>query len=147
MKLTDGLLGEHAVFYAQFDHLEKVLPAAEGVAEIQTQGAMLAAALATHAGLEEELLFQSLDSHPEAGGPLTVMRVEHQEIENTLEQIPGIDEFELSKERLLHVVYTARQHFAKEEQILFKLAGQLLSEEVIRDLGTQWALRRKVMVS
>jgi iron-sulfur cluster repair protein YtfE (RIC family) len=147
MKLTDGLLGEHAVFYAQFDHMEQVVPAAEGVAEIRTQSAMLTAALATHAGLEEELLFQSLDPYPEAGGPLNVMRAEHQEIENTLEQIPGIAELEIAQQRLLHVVYTARQHFAKEEQILFKLAGQLLGEEVLRDLGTQWALRRKVMVS
>jgi iron-sulfur cluster repair protein YtfE (RIC family) len=146
MKLTDGLLGEHAVFYAQFDHMEQVVPAAENVADIQTQSAMLAAALATHAGLEEELLFQSLDPHPEAVGPLTVMRAEHQEIENTLEQIPDIDELERSKGRLLHVVYTARQHFAKEEQILFKLANQVLGEGVLRDLGTQWAFRRKVMI-
>jgi iron-sulfur cluster repair protein YtfE (RIC family) len=146
MKLTDGLLGEHAVFYAQFDHMERVLPMAEGVAEIQTQGAMLAAALATHAGLEEELLFQSLDQYPEAGGPLNVMRAEHQEIEHSLEQIPGIAELDIAQQRLLHVIHTARQHFAKEEQILFKLAGQLLGEEVLRDLGAQWALRRKVMV-
>lgn len=146
MKLTDGLLGEHAVFYAQFDHMEQVVPVTVSVAAIHTQSAMLKAALATHAGLEEELLFQSLDPYPEAGGPLNVMRMEHQEIENTLEQIPGADDLDLSKQLLLHIVHTARQHFAKEEQILFKLANQLLGEEVIRDLGTQWALRRKVMI-
>lgn len=146
MKLTDGLLGEHAVFYAQFDHLEQVVPAAESVAEIHAQSGMLAAALATHAGLEEELLFKSLDPHPQSAGPLNVMRMEHQEIEGTLEQIPNIDELDLSKQRLLHVVYTARQHFAKEEQILYKLADQILGEEILQELGNKWAEQRKVMI-
>jgi hypothetical protein len=29
MKITDALLGEHGVFYAQFSHLEKVVPQLE----------------------------------------------------------------------------------------------------------------------
>lgn len=146
MKLTDALLGEHGVFYAQFDHLEQVLPEVENIKVIHTQSGMLAAALATHASLEEELLFQSLDPHPVAGGPLNVMRMEHQEIENTLEQIPIIDETDLSRQRLLYVVETARQHFAKEEQILFRLAYELLGDAALIELGSRWAVLRNVMI-
>lgn len=146
MKLTDGLLGEHAVFYAQFDHMEQVVPAAESVAEIHAQSGMLAAALATHAGLEEELLFKSLDSHPGAGGPLNVMRMEHQEIEGILERIPNENELDRSKTLLLELIQIARQHFAKEEQILFRLALELLGTEALQELGNRWAEQRKVMI-
>ncbi len=146
MKLTDGLLGEHAVFYAQFDHLEQVVPASESVAEIHAQSGMLAAALATHANLEEELLFKSLDPYPGAGGPLNVMRMEHQEIEGILERIPKEDELDRSKTLLLEVIQIARQHFAKEEQILFRLALELLGIEVLQELGSKWAEQRRVMI-
>lgn len=53
MKITDALLGEHAVFYAQFEHLRQSLPVADALTQVHSQGAMLAAALATHAHLEE----------------------------------------------------------------------------------------------
>lgn len=56
MKVTDALLGEHAVFYAQFDYLEKTIPPAKDLALVKSQGAMLTAALASHAHLEDELL-------------------------------------------------------------------------------------------
>ncbi len=43
MRIIDALLGEHAVFYAQFDHLEKSIPVAESSAQVRAQAAMLAA--------------------------------------------------------------------------------------------------------
>jgi hemerythrin-like domain-containing protein len=46
----------------------------------------------------------------------------------------------------LRVVEVARQHFAKEEQILFMLADQSLDTKTLNDLGAEWAMRRKVMI-
>jgi iron-sulfur cluster repair protein YtfE (RIC family) len=146
MKITAGLLGEHAVFYAQFDHLDQVLPREQVIREIKAQGLMLESALAGHANIEEELLFQALDLFPEATGPLNVMRMEHEEIEGALGRIPELNGIEESRSLLLHVVQVARQHFAKEEQILFKLADQLLGDTKLAELGLQWAERRGVMV-
>ncbi|MFQ5856118.1 MAG: hypothetical protein ACE5LU_10785 [Anaerolineae bacterium] len=40
MKITQALLGEHGAFYAQFDHLEHAMPAADSLALIQAQGAL-----------------------------------------------------------------------------------------------------------
>jgi iron-sulfur cluster repair protein YtfE (RIC family) len=146
MQITDGLLGEHAVFYAQFDHLDQVLPRAQDSGEIKTRALMLESALAGHANLEEELLFQALDLFPEAAGPLNVMRMEHEEIEGALGRIPEIEGIEECRSLLLHVVQVARQHFAKEEQILFRLAGQLLGDAKLEGLGAEWAGRRGVTV-
>jgi hemerythrin-like domain-containing protein len=146
MKITDALLGEHGVFYAQFDHLDQLVPAVERVADIRTQAALLGAALATHANIEEELLFKSLDPHPEAAGPLNVMRREHQVVEGTLGQIPTVAELDQSKELFLDLIEVARQHFAKEERILFHMASSLLGEAKLGELGSNWAKRRKVTV-
>jgi hemerythrin-like domain-containing protein len=146
MKLTDALLGEHGVFYTQFTHLEQTVPSVEELEILKSQVGMLAAALATHAQLEEELLFRKLDPLIGEGGPLAVMRNEHQEVEDALAEIPGIEDLSECQQRLMRLLEVARQHFAKEEQIVFKLAEQSLGGDLLRDLGSQWAERRGVMI-
>jgi len=146
MKLTDALRGEHGVFYAQFDYIEHSVPAVEDLAVLKTQAAILASALATHAQLEEELLFQALDPDAGALGPLTVMRAEHEQVEGGLSKIPNITDLAEAQQLLLRIVEVARQHFAKEEQILFMLAEQSLDNQTLNDLGAQWAMRREVMI-
>ncbi len=147
MKITDALLGEHAVFYAQFDHLKQAVPQVETLAQVKSQGAMLAAALASHAQLEEELLFTTLEPYIGPMGPLAVMRMEHEEIEQTLERLPAAQELDQARELLLRVIEVAREHFAKEEQILYRMASQSLPAETLTDLGAQWAVRRAIVLA
>ena len=144
MKITDAFLGEHAVFYAQFGYMEQVIPGATSVMQVKTQGAMLKAALEGHAKLEEELLFKNLESHIGPQGPLAVMRAEHDEIERSLESLPSIQELAQAQALLLKVIEVARNHFAKEEQILYPIAQQTLSPENLSDLGSEWAAHRSV---
>ncbi len=65
MKITDALLGEHGAFYAQFDRLEETLPHTTLAGEVREQAALLAAALVSHAQLEDTLLFERMRA---AGG-------------------------------------------------------------------------------
>ncbi len=51
-----------------------------------------------------------------------------------------------TQQQLLGVVEVAREHFAREEQILFELAPESLGDEMLRDLGAKWAARRGVMI-
>lgn len=147
MKITDALLGEHAVFYAQFDYLEKNIPPAKDLALVKSPGAMLTAALATHAHLEDDLLFIALEAYinPQFG-PLAVMRTEHNEIEGSLERLQKVQDLTEAKNLLLHAVETARAHFAKEEQVLFQMATQMLDASQLNQLGAKWAETRKVMI-
>jgi len=146
MKVTQAFLGEHAVFYAQFDHLEQNLPRATSHEEVVAQALLLQSAVATHAQLEEELLFTVLEPHTGQGGPVAVMRMEHEEIESTLDAIPGTPDLDAARNRLLHAIQVARQHFAKEEQVLFPMADQFLNLEELQQLGDRWAERRRVDV-
>jgi iron-sulfur cluster repair protein YtfE (RIC family) len=147
MKITDAFLGEHGAFYAQFDYLEKAVPVAETLAQIQSLAALVTAALATHARLEDELLFSALDPHMGQMGPLTVMRMEHDEIENSLAQVQEVQGLAEAQRLVLNVIQVARGHFAKEEQILFPAADQMLGVESLAQLGKQWAAQRRVVIS
>jgi iron-sulfur cluster repair protein YtfE (RIC family) len=146
MKITDALLGEHGVFYAQFAHLEQVAPVAPTLAQVQGLAASLAAALSTHAAMEDELLFTALDPYLGGGGPLTVMRMEHDQIESALAQIQAARELAEAQRLVFNAIQVARDHFAKEEQILFYIAQQMLGDEALARLGRQWADRRGVVV-
>ena len=44
MKITDAFLGEHGVFYAQFDHLEQLLRAPGSLEQVQDAAALLGSA-------------------------------------------------------------------------------------------------------
>ena len=148
MKITDALLGEHGVFYSQFNQLEQVVPTLTDVALIQTSAALLAAGLASHAHLENELLFKALEPHLGTGmGPLAVMRMEHNEIETNLARMPEVKAVDEARELVLHIVEVARQHFAKEENILYPAARQVLDEETLTQLGLQWAQQRHVTLA
>ena len=146
MKVTEALLGEHGVFYVQFDHLEQTLLAVTSLDWVKAQAALIQSAISTHAQLEDELLFSAMDHHLGQGGPVAVMRMEHEEIEGTLNAIPEIQDVETICSRLLGAIQVARQHFMKEEQVLFPLADQVLGSEQLHALGERWAERRRVDV-
>jgi iron-sulfur cluster repair protein YtfE (RIC family) len=142
MKITDAFIGEHAVLYPQLGEIERAAPACSTAGEARARAALLTAALKSHADLEEELLFVEMESLPEAGGPIAVMRSEHLDIEESLSRARETDDLEEATDLLLHVVDVARPHFAKEEDVLFPMAGELLDEATLLALGDRWAGRR-----
>lgn len=147
MKITDALEGEHGVLNALLEHLKAKLLEAVELDFLHKLGAMLEAALASHARLEEELLFSTLDPHLAGAGPLVVMRMEHEEIEGALAKLPSAADLEQGRGLLGHVINTASDHFTKEEQVLFPMAERLLGEPELTRLGTEWAQRRAVTLA
>ncbi len=147
MQILEALLGEHGTFYAQFEHLEQMMPMATTLAQVQSPVALLTAALATHARMEDELLFTALE--PYLGvqmGPLAVMRMEHNEIESTLTRVAEVQDLSQARGLVLQVMQVARDHFTKEEQVLFPMAKRALDGNTLTQLGRKWAERRNVTV-
>ena len=147
MKITEALLGEHGVFYAQFEHLERVAPVAEALAQVQSRMSLLSAALDTHARLEDQLLFTALEPHLGPMGPLAVMRMEHDQIEDLFGRISQASSLSEAQDLTLQLLRIARDHFAKEERVLFPLAAQILGLETLSELGTRWSEQRQVAIS
>jgi hemerythrin-like domain-containing protein len=143
VNLIDILLGEHGVFYCLFDNLDSRVPKTERMGEVLSIARTLFAALASHTRLEEEILFNELEPHLGADGPLAVMREEHDEIHRTLDIARDAQQTFEGIDRLLHVLAVARQHFHKEEQILFKAARKHLGEKKLQSLGRRWVETRR----
>ena len=147
MLITDALLGEHGVFYLLFQDIEQALPAIENLSSLQYRIAPLAFSLDAHANLEDELLFTALEPHLGAqGGPLAVMRMEHDQIVNLLKQIPSAPDLAQGRALAAQMIQVSRSHFQKEEQVLFRLARQVLSEDELSALGAQWSKRRGPLI-
>ncbi len=147
VKLTDALLGEHGIFYAFFDQVEAVTATATSVTQIREATVALSAVVLSHANLEEELLFPALETHLGTTGPLAVMRTEHEEIEHALRQIEAAQDLEDGADCVARALSTLRDHFRKEEVVLFSIARQTLDEETQIRLGKAWAEVRRVTIA
>jgi len=144
MKITDAFIGEHAVLYAQLDHLEHAVPTAKTLGEIKAMAGLLEAALTSHAELEDDLLFDGLDPGLDQMGKLEKVRHEHDAICKGLAQVRVSRTRKDAERRLLNVVHLTRKEFDLEDRILFRLAEELLREDTLQKLGKQWAQRRIV---
>ena len=147
MKLTDALIAEHGVFYIFFDQVLAVASSGASVDQLKCVTRVLSAAVETHAGLEEALLFPALEPHLGTGGPLAVMRDEHADVKQALEQMEGIRDAGDGAERVVRALHHLRDHFQKEESVLFSIARQILDDETQNRLGEAWAEARRVTVA
>lgn len=146
MKITDAFIGEHAVLYAQLDHLEEAVPAARTMGEIKAMAGLLEAALKSHAELEDDLLFNGLEPGLDQIGKLEKVQHEHDAICKGLDHVRASRTRKDAQRRLLNVVHLTRKEFDLEDRIIFRLAEDLLREDTLRKLGRQWAQRRIVPV-
>ena len=143
MKITDTLKDEHRILRARLDRLEQLLDAGAPLAGLRTAAALLSGALLSHAHLEDDLLFPALESHMGAGnGPLTVMRAEHEEIERGLAALSARQSAAEVRETLAQVLQVARQHFAKEDEVLFPMAEHVLDGGALEYLSAELLRRR-----
>ena len=146
MKITDAFLGEHAVFYAQFIECEDMIARVD-LAGVKQAAGVIASALATHADLEDMLLFQPLaDRADERASIFQIMDEEHRTIGALLVEIARTHDPERGRELLLEMIHAAREHFLKEEQVAFPLAERLLGAEELERLGVAWSEARNVTV-
>jgi len=144
MKITDALYGEHGPLYALLAHCESSAPSWEH-ADLMLAGRAVEAALLSHAEVEDDLLFRAVETRMPPGGPAEVMRAEHEEIDATLAALRASTDEVAARNAILRVVHLARDHFSKEEQVLFPIAEEILGATELERLGSEWAARRGVL--
>lgn len=147
MKLTSALLGEHGAIAALFGRTEELLDSTTSLDAARAAVECLAAVLSSHAKLEDDLLFPSLESHLPHQGPLGVMRREHEQIEMVLEDALNAQDLAGLVDAVHEVIELARSHFGKEENVLFPMAEQHVPASLLNELGQAWSKRRQVVVS
>ena len=138
MKVTEALLTEHRLLKILATQLES---AAESKAELPAllgAASMLQKALIDHSRVEDEGLFARLEAAMGGGGPVAVMRADHEQIEGMLEEIANGTDRNQAARTVREVVGLTRDHFAKEESMLFPMAEQVLEGSVLEDLSAPW---------
>lgn len=146
MKLTDALLGEHGVFYAMFDSLEQAAAVARTPKEISAATEVVGVALLSHSAIEDELLFPALERVAGKLPPVEVMRHQHQEIERLAVAIGTAPDVEAARRAVRALLDVTREHFMKEEAVLFPMAAQAIDDATFEQLGVRWASMRSVRI-
>ena len=146
MKITDVLLAEHAVFHNFFDHLEKTAPRLRSTSEIKLLSAALEVLLLSHTSTEDDLLIEPLGHSLEQIGQNETFHNEHQEIEAKLAAVKKARQFKQARGLLLQAVQRAREHFDKEERVVFPLAERLLKAKTLSEMGDEWLSRREMIL-
>jgi iron-sulfur cluster repair protein YtfE (RIC family) len=100
--------------------------------------------LTVHLPFAQEVLFPALASSPNAGGPLSVMRSEHLHIDRQVVDLARAATLEQAKDALDQLLLALRDHFHKEDQLVFPMCESYLGDEKLNQLGEVWAKRRGV---
>ena len=142
MKITDALLAEHVVFHNIFDHIERVLPKMETLAEVKGWAGLMEGLLLAHGKTEEDLVFAPLNHYLEQLGQSDSFEHEHQEIDNSLLRVKTAKRVPEARRLLLQAVIASRAHFDREERIVFPLAEKVMKDKTLRELGKVWMKQR-----
>lgn len=143
MKITEALLAEHVVFHGIFDHLERATPRARSLPTVQALAALLESMLGAHSKVEDDLLIEPLEHCIDHIGQRETFHHEHDAIEKSLEHVRNAKDLKRAKKFLLTAVLLAREHFDKEERLVFPLAEERLNPRTLAYLGGQWQERRR----
>jgi hemerythrin-like domain-containing protein len=143
MKITEALQAEHLVFHNLFDHIEKSGPQLKTLAEIKAVAAMLQVVLEAHSKTEDDLFIGPLEHCFEQIGQRETFHQEHEQIDQVLAQIQSAKQSRKARDLLSGLIVSCRQHFDKEERIVFPMAEEVLKMETLRELGQTWMNQRK----
>ena len=134
MSYQKALTAQHRSCDAAFAGIERAVHSKDWAAAAEAAGNFVAQT-ETHFRFEEEILFPALEAaSPMAGGPVSVMRMEHAQMRELFGELRTATEKRDSA--LLHdVVETLlllmQQHNMKEENVLYPIADQSLVEGLL----------------
>jgi hemerythrin-like domain-containing protein len=146
MKITQILMAEHVVFHNLFDYIEQTAPHLKSPAEIKSLSATLEVLMRAHAHTEDELLVEPLEHCLAQIGQNETFHEEHDEIDARLAEVQKARGAKSARELLLRAVLRSREHFDKEERIVFPLAERVMKAKTLSGLGEEWMKRREAVL-
>ena len=144
MNIIDALLGEHAALLTVFDHIQKFQAGWE-LPQFHESSLLLESLLATHAILEDELLFDPITGdRGRFADTLRLMREEHDELRRLVGDLKHAETVPEARRLLNRLIEVTREHFAVEERVLFGMAAEAIGPARLQKLGDEWAVRRQL---
>jgi len=143
MKITEILMAEHAVFHNLFDHIEAAVSRLKTPGEVKLLAALVDKVMAPHTKTEDDLFIEPLEHCFEQIGQNETFHAEHRRIGEALARVHKARTLKDAKEILLGAIAASREHFDKEERIVFPLAERVLKAKTLSDLGREWLQKRQ----
>ena len=143
MKITEILMAEHAVFHNLFDHVETALPCTRTTAEVKSLATLVDRVMAPHSKTEDDLFIEPLEHCFEQIGQNETFHAEHRRIEEMLATVQKARTLAMAKNILLGAIAASREHFDKEERVVFPMAERVLKPKTLSDLGAEWLKKRE----
>jgi len=143
MKITDVLRAEHAVFHNLFDYIEAAAPRLKTLGEVKALGALVDKVHEPHAKTEDDLFMEPLEHCFDQIGQNETFHAEHLLIDKMLSQVQAARSAAEAKRCLLRAIARCREHFDKEERIVFPMAERVLKAKTLSELGEAWLKRRR----
>ncbi len=133
--ITQALLMEHQVFRTVFDQIERALAQAGSVREVKFLAKVAERLLSGHAKKEENLAYSALDHVLAEKGRLNRLHQDHHEIDEHFKLIQRTSGLAEAKELLQLALAATREHFRREEDIVFPFLERVLRPETLESLG------------
>ncbi len=142
MDITDRFVVEHQVFLRQLTILEEAMlgPADSLAGRLGAIVETLHGPLEAHADAEEGILFPELEARMGGdSGVLTVMVAEHRTIQSTVAEIETCRDAARARRLAEDLIDVLREHIAKEDDLLFPAARDLLGSARLVELDQRYA--------
>ncbi len=136
--ITQTLVLEHAVFTAVFDQIERIFPEQESAREVKLLATVVEGLLSEHAETEKHLAYSALDHVLQEDGRLNRLHQDHHEIDEHFKRVHRATTLAEAQSLLKKALAATREHFRREEEIVFPFLERVLHPETLEALGDAW---------
>lgn len=138
VSIIDSLALEHTVFSQLFNQIESLLPRLTTPEEAQLLGRLVEGILAGHGEREENLAYAALDQFLANQNELDCLYQDHEEIDGRLERLRSADTLPEARKLLKEALQASRQHFKREELLIFPKLKTAFDDETLSELSEAW---------
>jgi hemerythrin-like domain-containing protein len=136
--IVKALVMEHAIFSAVFDQVERVFPKLSSAQEVKLLATVAEGLLSSHAETEKNLAYSVLDHVLKEDGRLNRLHQDHHEIDEHFRRVHRASEVAEAQRLLKKALAATREHFRREEEIIFPFLERVLQPETLETLGQTW---------
>jgi hemerythrin-like domain-containing protein len=136
--ITHALALEHAVFCTVFDQIECAFPKMTTAQEVKLLASVAEGLLSAHGDTEKNLAYSALDHVLEDDGKLNRLHQDHHEIDEHFKRVHRANDLPEAQRLLKKAFAATREHFRREEEIVFPFMERVLQLETLGTLGEKW---------
>jgi hemerythrin-like domain-containing protein len=133
--ITQALVMEHAVFRTVFKQIERAITKAGSAQEVKLLAAVVEGLLRDHAETEKSLAYSVLDHVLKEDGRLSRLHQDHHEIDGHFKRVHRATALAEARRLLKKALAATREHFRREEDIIFPFLERVLRPETLATLG------------